>query len=204
MDQGNSKLPASLEVESAGPESDDCEQAQVAMTTLELQALESAASASTGAAQQLRIPGVPRGRPSIVTTRFAQAISVTGPNLGFDFIPGTRIFDRASHPSPNYSESIDTGAQFLILLFEFSRVYHWCLGRSPLGRCPSLPLKAQDATLANVKSPRVPIILDASTGWSRGILRGFAVVAHERGWTLLHYHPTANLVVASILVSTHP
>jgi len=39
----------------------------------------------------------------------------------------------------------------------------------------------------------VLIILDASSAWSRGILRGFAGVAHERGWTLLHYHPTADL-----------
>ena len=42
-------------------------------------------------------------------------------------------------------------------------------------------------------SPRVLVVLDASAGWSRGILRGFAGVAHERGWTLLHYHPTASL-----------
>ncbi len=44
-----------------------------------------------------------------------------------------------------------------------------------------------------MKSGRVLIVLDASAGWSRGILRGFAGVAHERGWTLLHYHPTADL-----------
>ncbi len=44
-----------------------------------------------------------------------------------------------------------------------------------------------------MKSPRVLIVLDASAGWSRGALRGFAGVAHERGWTLLHYHPTADL-----------
>ena len=37
------------------------------------------------------------------------------------------------------------------------------------------------------------VVLDASSAWSRGILRGFAGVAHERGWTLLHYHPTADL-----------
>ncbi len=44
-----------------------------------------------------------------------------------------------------------------------------------------------------MNSARVLVVLDASSAWSRGILRGFAGVAHERGWTVLHYHPTANL-----------
>jgi len=44
-----------------------------------------------------------------------------------------------------------------------------------------------------VSNPRVLVVLDASSGWSRGALRGFAGVAHERGWTFLHYHPTADL-----------
>jgi LacI family transcriptional regulator len=41
--------------------------------------------------------------------------------------------------------------------------------------------------------PRVLLALDSSAAWSRGILRGFVRVAHEQGWTLLHYHPAANL-----------
>jgi LacI family transcriptional regulator len=40
---------------------------------------------------------------------------------------------------------------------------------------------------------RVLIVLSAASGWSRGILRGFMRAAHERGWTLLHYSPSANL-----------
>lgn len=32
-------------------------------------------------------------------------------------------------------------------------------------------------------------ILNLSTGWSRGVLRGFMAFAHERGWTVLHYPP---------------
>jgi LacI family transcriptional regulator len=41
--------------------------------------------------------------------------------------------------------------------------------------------------------PRVLIVLDTLSAWSRGILRGFARVAHERGYHLLHYHPDADL-----------
>lgn len=41
--------------------------------------------------------------------------------------------------------------------------------------------------------PRVLIVLGPSGAWSRGILRGFSAVAHEHGWNLLHYHPTADL-----------
>lgn len=37
------------------------------------------------------------------------------------------------------------------------------------------------------------MILDTSLAWSRGILRGFAGIAHERGWELLHYHPGTDL-----------
>lgn len=37
------------------------------------------------------------------------------------------------------------------------------------------------------------VVLDTAAGWSRGILRGFTAAAHERDWTLLHYHPTSNL-----------
>jgi LacI family transcriptional regulator len=42
-------------------------------------------------------------------------------------------------------------------------------------------------------SARVLLVLDSSAAWSRGIVRGFAHVAHEQGWTVLHYQPTANL-----------
>ena len=41
--------------------------------------------------------------------------------------------------------------------------------------------------------PRVLIAIDTSAAWSRGILRGFARVAHEHGWIVLHYLPTADL-----------
>ena len=42
-------------------------------------------------------------------------------------------------------------------------------------------------------SPRVLLVLDPSAAWSRGILKGFAGFAHEANWTLLHYHPSADL-----------
>jgi LacI family transcriptional regulator len=42
-------------------------------------------------------------------------------------------------------------------------------------------------------TPRVLVVLDTSAAWSRGILRGFAHVAHEQGWTLLHYHSNVDL-----------
>jgi LacI family transcriptional regulator len=41
--------------------------------------------------------------------------------------------------------------------------------------------------------PRVLVILDTVAAWSRGVLRGFMSVAHERGWTLLHYSPSVDL-----------
>jgi len=40
---------------------------------------------------------------------------------------------------------------------------------------------------------RVLVVLGTDAAWSRGILRGFMAAAHERDWTLLHYHPFANL-----------
>ncbi|MET0412275.1 MAG: substrate-binding domain-containing protein [Polyangiaceae bacterium] len=46
---------------------------------------------------------------------------------------------------------------------------------------------------SNRAVPRILLVLDSAAGWSRGILRGFARVAHEQGWALLHYPPTANL-----------
>jgi LacI family transcriptional regulator len=48
-----------------------------------------------------------------------------------------------------------------------------------------------------MSAPRVLVVLDTLGAWSRGILRGFASVAHEQGWTLLHYHPNVNLDWAS-------
>jgi LacI family transcriptional regulator len=41
--------------------------------------------------------------------------------------------------------------------------------------------------------PRVLIVLDASTAWSRGALRGFTDVARRQAWTLLHYHASTDL-----------
>jgi LacI family transcriptional regulator len=41
--------------------------------------------------------------------------------------------------------------------------------------------------------PRVLIVLDAASAWSRGVLMGFAGVANQRDWTVLHYHPTTDL-----------
>jgi hypothetical protein len=38
-------------------------------------------------------------------------------------------------------------------------------------------------------APRVLIVLGTEAAWSRGVLRGFMAVAHERDWTLLHYYP---------------
>jgi LacI family transcriptional regulator len=35
--------------------------------------------------------------------------------------------------------------------------------------------------------------MNTHAAWSRGILRGFMASARERDWTLLHYHPSANL-----------
>lgn len=40
---------------------------------------------------------------------------------------------------------------------------------------------------------RVLIALNTAAAWSRGILRGFMATAHERDWTLLHYHPDADM-----------
>ena len=40
-----------------------------------------------------------------------------------------------------------------------------------------------------MSGPRVLLVLGASAGWSRGILRGFSGAAREQGWNLLHYQP---------------
>jgi LacI family transcriptional regulator len=39
----------------------------------------------------------------------------------------------------------------------------------------------------------VLVVLDTSAAWSRGILRGFMAAAHEHDWSLLHYHPDADM-----------
>jgi LacI family transcriptional regulator len=49
------------------------------------------------------------------------------------------------------------------------------------------------ATLSGGRAPRVLVLLDTRGAWSRGVLRGFMAAAQEHAWTLLHYHPTANL-----------
>jgi LacI family transcriptional regulator len=41
----------------------------------------------------------------------------------------------------------------------------------------------------DMDAPVVLVLLDSGPGWSSGILRGFTAVAHERGWTVLHFHP---------------
>jgi LacI family transcriptional regulator len=43
------------------------------------------------------------------------------------------------------------------------------------------------------RSPRVLVVLDTFAAWSRGILRGFADVANASGWTIVHYHPGADI-----------
>ena len=52
-------------------------------------------------------------------------------------------------------------------------------------------LATRAAVLAD--APRVLAILNMSTGWSRGVLRGFMAHAHERGWMVLHYPPPVDL-----------
>jgi LacI family transcriptional regulator len=39
----------------------------------------------------------------------------------------------------------------------------------------------------------VLILLNASSAWSRGVLRGFTAAARQKGWTLLHYHALVDL-----------
>ncbi len=42
-------------------------------------------------------------------------------------------------------------------------------------------------------SPRVLVVLGTESACLRGTLRGFMAAAHERKWTLLHYHPLSDL-----------
>lgn len=48
-------------------------------------------------------------------------------------------------------------------------------------------------TKREMDSPRVLVLLGTDGSWARGTLRGFMGYAHERHWTLLHYHPTSDL-----------
>lgn len=48
-------------------------------------------------------------------------------------------------------------------------------------------------TKGEMESPRVLVLLGTDGSWARGTLRGFMGYAHERHWTLLHYHPTSDL-----------
>lgn len=45
----------------------------------------------------------------------------------------------------------------------------------------------------NNAAPRVLIVLDAASAWSRGVLRGFTAVARQKRWRLLHYHPMTDI-----------
>lgn len=60
------------------------------------------------------------------------------------------------------------------------------------GRAPA-PVSYSYSGRLVVTSPRVLIVLGTEAAYTRGILRGFMPVAHERDWTLLHYFPGANL-----------
>jgi LacI family transcriptional regulator len=49
-------------------------------------------------------------------------------------------------------------------------------------------------TKASSFAPRVLLVVNASEGWSRGIVKGFSAVAIEQGWNLRHHDPLwANL-----------
>jgi LacI family transcriptional regulator len=61
---------------------------------------------------------------------------------------------------------------------------------------PSVPSYIPTAVVRGssaLDAPRVLAILNMSTGWSRGVLRGFMAAAHERRWTVLHYPPPVDL-----------
>jgi LacI family transcriptional regulator len=44
-----------------------------------------------------------------------------------------------------------------------------------------------------VASARVLLVLDTAAAWSRGVLTGFAEVAQELDWSVLHYHSNVDL-----------
>jgi LacI family transcriptional regulator len=41
--------------------------------------------------------------------------------------------------------------------------------------------------------PRVLVLLNTISPWSRGVFRGFTAAAQEFGWIVLHHHPPSNL-----------
>jgi LacI family transcriptional regulator len=66
----------------------------------------------------------------------------------------------------------------------------------PSANTPSAASDVQASLLrgaAPADAPRVLAILNLSTGWSRGVLRGFMAAAHEHRWTVLHYPPPVDL-----------
>jgi LacI family transcriptional regulator len=58
---------------------------------------------------------------------------------------------------------------------------------------PELVCRTHVGGAIRMSAPRVLVDLNMGSGWSRGVLRGFMAVAHERGWTVLHHHPPADL-----------
>src|SRR5688572_619788 len=72
--------------------------------------------------------------------------------------------------------------------------------RHPAPSRTPLPLDATSHVQAHpvrdayaTDTPRVLVILNLGTGWSRGVLRGFMAAAHEHRWTVLHYPPPVDL-----------
>ena len=61
-----------------------------------------------------------------------------------------------------------------------------------MARAPSLTIPTVRSG-PSVSSPRVLVVLNTNAAWCRGILRGFMAAAHEHDWTLLHYHPDADI-----------
>jgi LacI family transcriptional regulator, galactose operon repressor len=67
-----------------------------------------------------------------------------------------------------------------------------CYGGSKK-RSPALDMSGPNDANATTSSPRVLILLKTEAAFARGVLRSFASAAHGHGWTLLHYHPDANV-----------
>jgi LacI family transcriptional regulator len=61
------------------------------------------------------------------------------------------------------------------------------------GELPGVVRTSQVRGAISRDAPRVLAILNMSTAWSRGVLRGFMASAHEHGWTVLHYPPPVDL-----------
>jgi LacI family transcriptional regulator len=67
------------------------------------------------------------------------------------------------------------------------------LDRSDFFDAPSPGAGAQLRRASKGPGPRVLVVLNTSAAWCRGILKGFMAEAHEHDWTLLHYHPDADM-----------